>query len=176
MVEIKRIAYGGYVLRQLKKIDLEWARMLHNDLAVRNMLTDPTIVSKRRQKLWFQALSESKKSQRLVVECGGDRIGLVRIDDLDFNNKSVAIGLDIDKHYRGLGHAKKVYKILLRHCFKKLKIHRCWLFVADYNAVAYSLYRGLGFIEEGRAREALYRFGKYHDYIMMSILRKEYKA
>ena len=37
-------------------------------------------------------------------------------------------------------------------------------------------YRKLGFVEEGRLREAEFRRGRYLDVILMSILRPEWEA
>lgn len=165
-----------YQLRPIAPQDLEWVRKLHNDQSVLSMLTDPTTVTPRAQKRWYLSLQKSKTSKRWVVLYNGERIGIVRTDALDFNNKSVCIGLDIHKDFRGHGHGKNIYLILFEYFFLKLKLHRCWLFVADYNKVAHALYLRLGFKEEGRARGALYRFQKYHDYILMGILREEYLA
>jgi len=169
------IENGQYVLRQIGVEEVEWVRKMHNDPDILKMLADPVPVTPARQKAWYASLLKSKKSQRLIVVHDEKLVGLVRIDDLDLNNKSVCIGLDIHKKYRGKGHAVKIYNLLLDYFFEKAGMHRCWLFVADYNTIARYLYAKLGFQYEGRAREALYRFGKFHDYHMMSILKNEYK-
>ena len=166
---------NGYRFRPINKKDLEWARILHNSEDVLSMLTDTTIVSKRKQIVWFKKLSKSIISQRLVIEYQNDRIGLIRLDDIDNNNKSICVGLDIDKKFRGKGHGYNSFNILLKYCFDILEMNRAWLLVADFNKIAYNLYKKLNFIVEGVQRERLYRKNKYHDYIMMSILKSEYK-
>jgi len=40
---------------------------------------------------------------------------------------------------------------------------------------AYDLYEKHGFKVEGRYREAIFRDGCYHDYIIMSFLEEEYR-
>jgi len=164
----------GYSFRKLEEKDIEWARVLHNDPEVLKMLTDPREVSKEQQKSWFEGLQKSKSSERWVAEHKGAPIGVIRIDHIDRNNNSVCIGLDIHKDFRGKGHAKPVYSMIFRHWFDKEKMNRLWLLVAKYNEVALNLYKKLGFKEEGVQRQGLFRDGKYHDYVMMSLLKKEY--
>ena len=53
-------------------------------------------------------------------------------------------------------------------------MHRCWLEVAAYNEVGIHIYKKMGFADEGQSRERLYRFGKYHDYLLMGMLKDEY--
>ncbi|MEK2447177.1 GNAT family protein [Tetragenococcus halophilus] len=51
---------------------------------------------------------------------------------------------------------------------------RHYLQVFSFNKRAIKLYEKMGFIHEGSQRQALYRMGKWHDIIMMSILENEY--
>lgn len=156
--------------------NLEWARKLHNDPDVLCMLTDTHVVSREEQVVWFESLKNTKSKERLLVLDDNKKIGVVRIDDLDRINKSVCIGLDIHKDFRGQGYAKPIYRKLFRLFFEEMGFNRVWLLVASFNNIAYSLYKSLGFVEEGVQRKALYRFGEFHDYIMMSILVGEYNV
>lgn len=167
---------NGYGIRAIKLEDIEWARQVHNEPSVLRMLTDPRPVSASKQRIWFKNLQKSQSSERWIVEYKKEKIGIVRIDEIDHINKSVRIGLDVHKKFRGKGHAKKIYKFLFEHWFEKENMNRIWLMVAEYNEIAYNLYRKLGFKEEGRARQALFRDGKYYDYIIMSILRDEWRS
>jgi RimJ/RimL family protein N-acetyltransferase len=166
---------GDYLFRILEKKDIEWARLLHNDPEVLNMLTDTNFVNEYQQAAWFENLCLSSKSKRLVIELNKEKIGLIRLDEIDHINKSICVGLDIVRDYRGKGYGKNAFLLLLDYVFNELNMNRAWLLVAEFNERAYNLYKKIGFVEEGRQRERLYRFGKYYDYIMMSILKKEYK-
>ncbi len=164
---------------ELKPLDaehLEWARLLHNDPDVLAMLTDPTIVSPEQQARWFDSLQNSKTSQRLMAVIDGVVVGLVRIDSIDYNNKSVCVGLDIHKDHRGKGYAKPIYNSVLRDWFDNKDFNRVWLMVVEYNKVARKLYKSLGFLEENIQRQALFKNGKYYDYYGMSILKDSWVA
>ena len=165
-----------FSFRPLELEDLEWARVLHNDPEVLSMLTDPHEVSRKEQFAWFRKLEQTKTSERLVAEWKGTviRIGLVRVDNIDRYNRSLCLGLDICKEFRGKGFAKEIYKALFSKYFADEDINRIWLLVAEYNKRARHIYKSLGFKTEGVEREALFKNSKFYDYIMMSILKKEW--
>lgn len=159
---------------KIERKDLEWARKLHNDPEVLQNLSDTRKVNKKQQSDWFQKLEADNKRQRLVVKDGNKKIGLIRLDQIDYQNKSVCVGLDIDGAYRGQGYSVPIYKKLFSFLFKENDYHRVWLLVADYNLRARHIYIKLGFKEEGIQRKSLLRNRNYSDMIMMSILQEEY--
>jgi RimJ/RimL family protein N-acetyltransferase len=57
-----------------------------------------------------------------------------------------------------------------------MNLNRVELFVYDFNARAQAAYRKCGFVEEGRRRQALYRAGAHHDFVVMSVLRAEWET
>jgi UDP-4-amino-4,6-dideoxy-N-acetyl-beta-L-altrosamine N-acetyltransferase len=165
---------NDYCLRTIERKDLEWVRIMHNSPDVLCMLTDTSFVTEKQQTLWFEKLSAGNTSKRLVLEYNNKNIGLARLDDIDNSNKSICIGLDILKEYRGQGNGFMGFKTLLEYCFKELNMNRTWLLVIENNKPAINLYNKLGYVVEGRQRQRLYRDRKYLDYIMMSLLREEY--
>ena len=66
-------------------------------------------------------------------------------------------------------------KILIEYGFNTLNLNRLDLKVNDFNLRAIKCYQKLGFIEEGRMRQSCFRNGEYHDQLIMSILRSEWK-
>jgi hypothetical protein len=65
---------------------------------------------------------------------------------------------------------------MLGHAFENLGLHRVALTVFTFNERALRSYRKVGFIVEGRARDAIYRDGRYWDEVSMSILEPEWRA
>ena len=96
-------------------------------------------------------------------------------DEIDKANRSIRVGADIVRELRGQGYGRKVYRLLKKYCFDYLNMHRVWLAVLDTNEAGRRLYESEGFEVEGRYREAIFRDGKYHDYILMSILEQQYR-
>jgi diamine N-acetyltransferase len=71
-------------------------------------------------------------------------------------------------------------RALLEHAmaraFRHHGAHRLWLDVFETNARARHVYRTCGFREDGVLREAIFRDGKYHSLLLMSVLDREYEA
>ncbi len=129
------------------------------------------------QREWFKGLSRrSDRKYYIYCDDAHDFIGVVRTDEIDPLNRSMRIGGDILPAFQGKGYGTRLYEMLKKYCFDYLNAHRVWLLVLEDNTVAQNLYRKTGFVEEGRQRQAIFRNGRYLDYIMMSILRSEYET
>jgi RimJ/RimL family protein N-acetyltransferase len=77
-----------------------------------------------------------------------------------------------EKDFWGKGIATEATKRLIEIGFTKLKLNRIMLTVSEFNIGGIKAYLNAGFKEEGRLRQACYREKKYHDKIVMSILKK----
>jgi RimJ/RimL family protein N-acetyltransferase len=64
---------------------------------------------------------------------------------------------------------------MLDHAFGTLRLHRVSLSVFAFNERAIRSYRRVGFVVEGRSREAIWRDGRYWDEIHMSVLDDEWE-
>ncbi|MEA2631820.1 MAG: hypothetical protein QOE66_2039, partial [Chloroflexota bacterium] len=65
---------------------------------------------------------------------------------------------------------------MLAHAFTNMGLHRIGLAVFAFNERAIRSYEKVGFVVEGRARDAIYRDGRYWDEIDMSLLESEWRA
>jgi RimJ/RimL family protein N-acetyltransferase len=86
---------------------------------------------------------------------------------------SVIVGRQDDRHQ---GYGTDAIDTLLGYAFEELGLNRVGLSVFDFNERAISAYEKLGFVVEGRFRQAIKRRSGFHDAILMSILRSEWEA
>ncbi|HUI86272.1 MAG TPA: GNAT family protein [Nitrososphaerales archaeon] len=84
----------------------------------------------------------------------------------------VAIG---DRRYRGKGIGSEVNGLLTQLAFEQYNMHKVELFTRGENAAAIRSAEKNGYRIEGRVRETVYFNGRYHDGILMGILRDEYE-
>lgn len=75
---------------------------------------------------------------------------------------------------RGLG--RRVLIDVIRMVFEDFHAHRLFLDVYDDNVRARHLYESLGFVYEGKMRDATRRDETYCDLRLMSMLENEYRA
>lgn len=171
----KMFPYKQIYFRPVEEKDLENIRRTRNDVSTWMNLTDITMTDRHSQLEWFKGLSKQSKSKRYYTVCTGkDKfVGLIRMDEFDWTNKSVRVGCDVAKELRGKGYGKMVMEMVVKYGFDYLNMHRLWLLVLETNERAKHVYESVGFKEEGRYRESIFRDGKYYDYICMSVLKEE---
>ncbi len=103
-------------------------------------------------------------------------IGLVELDGIAWTHGEGWLGIGLgDRAYWDRGYGTDATRLILGFGFTELNLHRISLTVFDYNARAIQVYRRLGFVEEGRAREFLQRDGRRWDMIFMGLLRSEWQ-
>lgn len=173
------------ILRPINRMDAKWLLELHNDWDTLKHLTDSRPVDEKQQDIWVDKMMNSSSSMRLAVlteheHIGiglkpGDPVGCIRLDRIDYLNKSVMVGGDIVKRARGHGYGNKMFSSMLSFVFNVLNMRRAYLSVMATNKVAYSLYKKHGFVEEGREIEAIVRDGNFTDYINMYLMERDYR-
>jgi RimJ/RimL family protein N-acetyltransferase len=168
--------HDGLKLRPVEEQDLEAIRQLRNDGTTWINLTDPRPLTAADQKTWLDSLNlRSGRFYFVAYDPLHPFIGLVRMDEYDAQNRSLRVGADVQPELRGKGFGTAIYRTILKYGFDHLNLHRIWLAVLESNIRAIRLYEKQGFLLEGRLREAVFRDGRYVDYLLMSILDMEYR-
>lgn len=168
--------YNQLGIRVVEPTDLQEIRQMRNDPSTWIFLTDVRLITSAMQERWYTKIAEANDTKYFVVfDENHPFIGLVRCDEIDQVNRSIRIGCDVVPTLRGIGYGGRIYDLMLKYCFHYLNMHRVWLLVLENNEIAIRLYLRKGFREEGRLREAIFRNGRYWDYIVMSIIDHEYE-
>jgi len=110
-----------------------------------------------------------------AIEHEGRLIGEVRLDSFDRHDAraQLAIGL-YDPGKLGVGLGRQTIRLVARHAFGAMGLHRIGLRVVAYNERAIRCYRACGFVTEGREREAAFVGGRHHDDVIMGLLAREF--
>ena len=162
----------------MEAADAEEARLLHNDSTTLYRLTDIAHVSQESQMAWFKSVSTSRTSRRYVarLKSDGSFVGVFRVDRIDPWNRNAFVGADIVEGLRGQGYATEIFRYFFEHFFDQCGFQRLALVTMEANVPAINLYKKLGFVEEGRERQAIFRDGKFQDLVCMGILAEEWRA
>lgn len=111
------------------------------------------------------------------VRTTGQLIGSCAFSQLDPDNGSALFHITIgEKDAWGHGYGTEAGALMVEHAFGTLGLHRVALSVFEFNERAIRSYRSIGFRVEGRAREAIWRDGRWWDEIQMSLLADEWRA
>ncbi|WP_051555098.1 GNAT family N-acetyltransferase [Legionella fairfieldensis] len=165
-------------LRLVESYDADFLLALRSDPEIINNLSSFVFLNQTLQKSWIENISSTQDKKYLIFEKNDEnqwiQLGLVRIDCIDFVNRSMRVGGDIHQNYRGYGYSKIMYSLIFELGFRVWNLNRLWLFLLSSNSRAFNLYKKLGFQQEGIQRQAIYRNGVYLDHIMMSFLQIDY--
>ena len=128
------------------------------------------------EKDWIKKSRRSKSNLHFSLDTiDGTHIGSASLKSIDKFNKHAEFGIMIgDKKFWGQGCGTEAGQLLIDYGFKKLKLHRIYLYLIAYNIRGLKSYQKLGFKVEGRFRQHWFIDGYFHDRIVMGMLREEY--
>ena len=128
---------------------------------------------------FFAARALGADSLAMAIHLAGDDrlIGTCALSQLDGDNGSAMFHITIgEKDAWGRGYGTEATRLMIDHAFGRLGLHRIALTVFSFNERAIRSYRSCGFVVEGRAREAIWREGRWWDEIAMSMLDSDWTA
>lgn len=165
------------VLRAIERSDLSLLHKWSNDPMTQDIMGDIHFPSSLNfQETWFEALQKDKLNQRLAIEVPQQGlIGISSIIKIDWKNNHAWHGIMLgDKDIRGKGYGIDTVMATMRYAFDEMHLERLDGGIIEYNVISLSLYKKLGWKEEGIRRNYLYRKGKYWNYILVGITRDDY--
>src|SRR3954462_75562 len=110
-----------------------------------------------------------KRTNRLVGTCA--------FSQLDGENGSALYHITIgEPDVWGMGYGTEATQLMVDHAFGSLGLHRGSLYVFEFNERAMKAYQRSGFVVEGRARESIWRDGRWWDELAMSVLERDWQA
>ena len=102
-------------------------------------------------------------------------IGLVGLKDINYINQSAEFYIIIgDRSIWGKGYATEATRLMFRYGFMELNLNRIQTQDMEENTGGWRADEKAGMKFEGRLRQVILRFGKYHDVRIYSILRSEF--
>jgi diamine N-acetyltransferase len=161
-------------LRALEPADVERTWKWHNDPGLYEMLVSPfRYVSRAAEEEWIRrkaAYSQTEVQLAICLREGDRHIGNIHLTDIDWVVRHAGVGIFIgEEEHWSKGYGQQALRLILRHAFNDLGLHRVHLVVLDGNDRAIRAYEKCGFVVEGRLRQHAFKQGKFRDLILMGI-------
>ncbi len=162
--------------RQIEREDLPQLRDWRNQERIRKNTREYKLLTMANQEEWYKDISLKKKDDMFLIIDNGERVGVCGLTNTNWKDKHTEFS-----YYSGLTNAFRngkialeVYKFLKKKAFKEFNLHRLWGEIYSCNTPALKLAIKCGLKEEGVLRQTYFWEGKYHDSIIVSILKEEY--
>ena len=131
-------------LHPMQPKDLAWFNEVRNHPDTAGYLHDNRVYSLGETKAWF----DSEKPLYWWVEFTRKQVGYIRTSNVNYEEGSITVGMDIDPKFRGKGIAMLAYEELFDFLRSRL-FTRVNLEVLESNDRAIHIYKKLGFVETG---------------------------
>ena len=129
---------------------------------------------------WCAAVADRDgRADWAITHSSDEYLGEIVLNSIDAHSRNANLRLSLRSGHRGRGFGGEAISLVLDYAFAQapegLGLHRVALDVLSINPRARALYGSLGFVEEGRRREA-HRDGEHWcDFIDMALLAHEWR-
>jgi len=166
------------ILRPVEERDLELIVRWRNDPANRRFFFSPFLINPGGQKKWYEDLLADRNRVVMMIDTlEGKTVGMVALSNIDWRNQECEGGqFIIDPDERLHGYGEDAARAIIKYAFEELNLHRIYAFCYPFNQAVISLIKKLGFKEEGVLRQSVFAGGKFHDKVLLALLREEWQG
>jgi len=168
------------LLRPVRRSDLESFLKWFNDPEVTQYLAIYTPMTEMAEEKWIEGLATRPNDALFVIEAieasGSKAIGTTGLTNIHPKDHNAGFGIAIgEKDYWSKGYGTEACRLLVRYGFEQLNLHRINSGVISFNERSLRMHRKVGFKEEGRQREAIFKNGRFYDHVNFGLLRSEWQ-
>jgi RimJ/RimL family protein N-acetyltransferase len=171
------------ILRPVKRSDISYFLKWFNDQEVIQYLCLYLPMTEMAEEKYIEELgtTRAKSDVRFVIEviegASTKPIGNCGLHEINAKDHSANFGIVIgEKDYWNKGYGTEATRLVINYGFQELNLHRISSAAFDFNERSIKLHKKVGFREEGRLREAMFKNGQYHDEVQFGILREEWRG
>ena len=136
----------------------------------------PTSVMQQKEKLDHERSDPNIIVFTICSRAGDQVIGKTALYRIDWVGRMAIFYIAISEAANWQkGYGSEVTRLMVEYAFETLNLNRIQLHVYKGNKAAIKVYENAGFITEGNLREAMYHNGKYCDFYVMGLIRRDHK-
>lgn len=170
----------GLIFKNILKVDRDTQNLVRkwrNSDNVRKYMCNEKMISEEAHLNWLKSLESTNKKEVYVVLYNELPIGVISVDDIDFEHKKCEWGFYIyDISLRGKGIGKQLKISMADYIFNKLGMEKLNSIVLEINPNVIEMHKKLGFQIEGIRRKNIIKGGKRIDVYELGILKEEWLA
>lgn len=165
------------VIRPLEEEDVEVFYKWYNDPEVNYWSSGswPLNTLLSREDIKSQYFEDLDEHRYAILNLNEEIIGTIGFREVNIPARSATVFIVIgEKQYWGQGYGADALKTFLQFLFQQWNFHRISLDTWDANIRAIKSFQKLGFLCEGKLREARFVQGEYRDALIFGLLSSEF--
>ena len=169
-------------LRPVQRADISYFLQWFNDPEVTQYLRMYLPMTEMAEQKFIEELGTTRAATQLIfvfeaIESDkGKPIGSIGLHNITSKDHNATFGISIgDKKYWSKGYGTEAAELIIRYGFEQLNLQRISSSAWSFNERSIRMHLKLGFKEEGRRREAVFKNGKFNDEVVFGLLREEWK-
>jgi RimJ/RimL family protein N-acetyltransferase len=120
-------------------------------------------------------LAESDTLFQWGIVDGGEVVGTATLAHVDRRHCRAEVGFAVARRLWGRRIVSRALPALMRHAFETLDLHRLEADVDPENTASLRVLERNGFRREGHIRERYTQDGRWHDAVLLGLLRREWR-
>jgi len=177
---IEEINDGNLFLRKISKDDVDFFFKSLNEINLTTYLSLGPLKSiehskgliKNYLRYWDKFLQFNYIIELRNVDL--NKIGSISLWNVNWQHQRTQIGVWLIPSFWGKGLGEKSLNLIKKIAFNHLKMNRLEAYIALENKRSVSLFEKCGFNKEGMLKQYLKFEGKYHDAIILALLRRDF--
>jgi len=103
-------------------------------------------------------------------------VGVIGLHGISWSDRKSSIGYWLAEPHQGKGLITTSCKAVVAHAFDVLALNRVTILCATHNVRSQAIPQRLGFVHEGRLRQAQWVYDRFVDHEIFSMLRQEWEV
>jgi RimJ/RimL family protein N-acetyltransferase len=143
---LQKLSKYGIILKRLEAHEIELVRTWRNSASIAEQMEYRKFITEEEQLLWFNNIKDSKTAYYYVIYVNEKSIGLVHLNQINFEEKTAHAGLFIGNiDYIGTGVVLGASLLILQLAFFDLNLKTIYAKVRNVNTPAIDYNKILGF-------------------------------
>jgi RimJ/RimL family protein N-acetyltransferase len=171
------------LLRPFKRADISYFLKWFNDPEIVQYLDMYLPMTEMGEEKFIEELGTTRVNTDVLfvieaIEGASTKpIGNCGLHQINPKDRNAIFGIVIgEKDYWSKGYGVEAAQLIIDYGFQQLNLHRISSAAVAFNERSIKLHKKLGFWEEGRLRQAMFKSGQYHDRLEFGLLKEEWKG
>ena len=169
------------LLRELFEDDDDAVLRIRGDYEVTKYNTGSPISTRTEAQILIEGIASDFR-QHLSVRWGlelknsGEMIGICGYNYWDRLNMRASVGYDLARTYWGQGLMSEALRRIVQFGFEEMGLNRVEADCTSLNTASARVLEKVGFKHEGVQREQYFENGQFHDLMLFSLLKRDWKG